>query len=57
MEGVMQEVAELIQEMGIVPNREEIDKLISECDADNSGTIEAGEFLALMARYFCPHPA
>lgn len=50
-------MTELIKEMGCVPTREEIDKLISECDADKSGTIEAGEFLALMARYSCIYPA
>lgn len=32
-------------------NEEEISALISEIDADNNGTIEPGEFLALMARY------
>ena len=49
----MQEVGQLIKDMQCVDGPEEIEKLISECDADNSGTIEPGEFLALMARCFC----
>lgn len=31
---------------------DDINKLIDEVDADNNGTIDPGEFLALMARYF-----
>lgn len=43
-------MAALIREMTGICSEEEIDHLISEMDADANGTIEAGEFLALMAK-------
>lgn len=46
-----QEVSQLLRDMQYSNNEEEISALISEIDADNNGTIEPGEFLALMARY------
>lgn len=41
----------LIREMACVSSEEEISRLISEIDADGNGTIEEGEFIALMAKY------
>lgn len=46
----MQELNTVIKSLGQNPSDEELQEMMREVDSDDSGTIEFGEFLNLMAR-------
>ncbi|KAL5205958.1 hypothetical protein ABZP36_034167 [Zizania latifolia] len=46
----LQELDTVVRSLGQTPTAEELEEMIRDVDADGNGTIEFGEFLALMAR-------